>query len=318
VGVFNVSVIAQFWSFAADIYDEAQGKRLFAIVGIGSSLGAVAGSRAAKLLFKPLGAYSMMLVAAGVLLVCLFLTRIVHYREAEAARTKRPDADKPLGTAGGFELLMADRYLLLIGALTMLLNWVNTTGEYILDRTLLPIALEKTAGQGERAVQDFIGAFKAGYFEWVNIAGVTMQLFVVSRILKYLGLRVALFILPTVALAGYSTIAVMPVLSLIFAAKVAENSLDYSVQNTSRQALFLVTNREEKYKAKAVIDTFLVRAGDVLAAATVGVGSLLGLATRHFVLVNITLLVGWLYIVFQLGKQHARRSAPEASADATR
>jgi ATP:ADP antiporter, AAA family len=310
VGIFNVSVVAQFWSFAADIYDEEQGKRLFAIVGVGSSVGAVAGAHIAKMLFKPLGPYSMMLIAAGVLALCLLLTRLVHRREIARVKTqeKREEAQKPLGAAGGFELLMRDRYLLLIAALTLLLNWVNTTGEYILDRTLVPLAMEHAAGGGEKAAMDFIGTFKASYFEWVNILGVTMQLFLVSRIFKYLGVRTALFILPAVALLGYSTIAFLPVLSLIFAAKVAENSLDYSVQNTARQALFLVTSREEKYKAKAVIDTFIVRAGDVLSAVTVAVGAVLGLATRHFILVNVGLLLVWLYVVYRLDREHARRS----------
>ncbi|MBI5537024.1 MAG: MFS transporter [Deltaproteobacteria bacterium] len=305
VGVFNMSIVAQFWGFAADVYTAEQGKRLFAIVGVGSSVGALVGARIAKWLVVPIGPYGMMLVAACVLLVCLGLTAVTHRREAGHVAAHKREPDQPLSSRGGFSLLLRDRYLLLIAALTLLLNWVNTIGEYVLDRTLLAAAASAAGGLTS---EQFIGVFKASYFGWVNFVGVALQLVVVSRIFKYLGVRVALFFLPLVALGGYGVMGIAPVLSLVFVAKVAENSLDYSVQNTARQALFLVTSREAKYTAKAVIDTFVVRTGDVLAAITVWLGSRLALSSARFAWVNVALIVLWLCVLVALVREHRRRS----------
>jgi ATP:ADP antiporter, AAA family len=163
----------------------------------------------------------------------------------------------------------------------------------------------------------FVGMFKADYFQWVNIISVVLQLFVVSRIIKYLGVRRALFIMPIVSLAGYSVLAVAPILSLIFAAKVAENSLDYSLQNTARHALWLLPSREAKYKVKQIVDTFLVRAGDVMSAVVVWVGSKIGFRTFHFVVGNIVLIGVWIFVLVVLGREHRRRSLEEEPVGAS-
>jgi AAA family ATP:ADP antiporter len=115
-------------------------------------------------------------------------------------------------------------------------------------------------------------------------------------------------VLPLVALAGYGSSSFLPLLSVIFVAKVAENSVDYSLQNTARQALFLVTSREAKYKAKAAIDTFVMRVGDVLAAAVVWMGTRAHWDTHRFIVVNVALVLCWLGIVVALGREHDRRA----------
>src|SRR5262249_16623001 len=132
VGIFNVTMVAQFWSFANDVYTEGEGKRLFPLLGVGSSVGAIACARLAKALFRFMDPYSLMLVAAGLLVVCLGLTFAVH--RWDAARRSRGEggpsrADAPIGRSGGFGLLLRDRYLGLVAVLTLLLNWVNSTGE---------------------------------------------------------------------------------------------------------------------------------------------------------------------------------------------
>ena len=327
VGVFNMMIVAQFWSFAADVYTEAQGKRLFAILGIGSTVGAVAGSALASRLVRPIGVYGLMLTAVGFLLASLTLTIVVHRREKRASErraaaehdAKDPkkaadSTDAPLGKKGGFALLLGDRYLLLIAALAFLLNCVNTNGEYILDRTLLQHVKDiLPAGADAHAFkEEYVGEFKAHYFLYVNSATVILQLFVVSRIIKYLGVRVALFIAPVISLAGYSALVLYPVLGIIFAVKISENTLDYSVQNTSRQALWLITSRDEKYKAKSVIDAFITRCGDFLSAGITLVGVALGFATVHFIMINVALAGAWLTVVALLARQHKKREATVA------
>src|SRR5262249_52083818 len=114
VGLFNLMLIAQFWAFANDIYTEEQGRRLFAIVGIGSSLGAILGARIAGMLFEPLGPYAMMLVTAGLLGVCMVLTTWIHHREGISNEGRAEVAAERIGTSGGFRLIFRYRYLFLI------------------------------------------------------------------------------------------------------------------------------------------------------------------------------------------------------------
>jgi AAA family ATP:ADP antiporter len=306
VGVFNYTAVAQFWAFAADVYSPEQGRRLFAILGIGSSVGAVVGARIARSLIG-FGPAVMMIAAAILLVICVVLFAWVDGRmRRSSVRAGRPP-DEPLAQESPFQLVLHDKYLLLVAALTLVLNWCNSNGEYILDRTLLAAVGEAQTRGMTPAV--FVGAFKADYFAWVNLAGVTLQLFAVSRILTRFGVRNALLVLPAVAFAGYGVILLAPALALIRIAKIAENSLDYSLQNTARQALYLVTSRAEKYAGKTLVDTFMVRLGDVFSAVVVWTGTRVGAPTSAFAVINVVLVIVWLLVVFAIGREHARRSA---------
>jgi ATP:ADP antiporter, AAA family len=123
-----------------------------------------------------------------------------------------------------------------------------------------------------------------------------------------MGVRGALFILPVLAIVNYSVIAVAPVLAVVSVLKVLENSTDYSIQNTVKQALFLPTTREAKYKAKAAIDTFFMRLGDVTQAGIVRLGTHLGAGVGAFAWFNVALTVGWLVVAGQLAREHRRRT----------
>jgi AAA family ATP:ADP antiporter len=313
VGVFNVTTVAQFWSFAADIYSDEQGKRLFPIIGIGSSVGAVAGAWFADALLS-LGPFRLMLVASGLLLVCLGLTYVTHRREADRAPRTAPGKEQaPLAGADGFSLVLRDRYLLFFAALIFVLNWVTKTGDYVLDRKLLTAAHDATITHGLTA-SAYVGQFKARYFEWVNGLGVAFQLLAVSRIIKYLGLRTALVIMPLASLVGYGSALVAPVLGVLFAARVVESSLDYSLSNTTRQALWLPTSRDAKYKAKQVIDTFVVRAGDMMSAALVWFGARVSLGLEGFIAANVALSLVWILFALLLGRSYSRASSKPQQA----
>ena len=140
----------------------------------------------------------------------------------------------------------------------------------------------------------------------MNIIAAVIQAFVVSRVIKVFGVRGALLVLPVVALCGYASMAIVPLLSLIRGVKLAENSLDYSLQNTSRNALYLPTSTEAKYKAKQANDTFFVRFGDVASAGVVLVGATLGFAPRQFALVNVVLVAIWLILAVVIGRSFQR------------
>ena len=200
----------------------------------------------------------------------------------------------------------------------LVLNWVNTTGEYILGRTVSGAAEAAVAAgrAGGLTVPEFIGRFYSDYFFYVNALGLLLQLFVVSRLIKYLGVRVAVLVLPVLALTGYTILAFAPILALVRAVKIGENATDYSVNNTVRNVLFLPTTRDQKYKAKQVIDSFFVRAGDVLSALLVYVGvTLLGFSGTGFARVNLVLAAVWVFIAVAVGREYQRKSrAQQASA----
>lgn len=334
VGIFNLFVIAQFWSFANDIYTEGQGKRLFAIVAFGGSLGAILGPKVASWLFGPLGPYRVMLVTAVLLAICILFPNVVNRRERaqRSSGKKAGEADRPLGKEGTFKLVIGKPYLFLIAFLMVVLNLVNTTGEFILGKTVTEeaqrvaaVELVAPAGgttgelpqeQKRKKVQEFIGRFYGNFFFSVNLLSALAQLFLVSRIMKYCGVPASLFFLPLIALGGYSFVAFMPVLAYIQVAKILENSTDYSLQNTARQALFLPTSREEKYKAKAAIDTFFVRMGDVLSTVLVFLTVQFALSVRALSSINVVLIALWLLLVFGIGRSYRSLTAGQAEGSA--
>lgn len=320
VGIFNLTIIAQAWAFANDVYTVEQGQRLFAIVGVGASLGAIAGSFATGQLVKQWGPYPFMLGAAALLGVTLLLTNLINARErnhgrdrAQTPGERASTADAPAAPAtqgrarGGFRLVLTDRYLFLIAMMMLVYNLVNTNGEYILGKTVVGLyAAHHGAIMGSLDEKKVIGEFYGNFFTWVNVLSALVQAFLVSRVIKRIGVRGSLLVLPIVALCGYATMALVPLLPLIRGVKLAENSLDYSLQNTSRNALYLPTSTEAKYKAKQANDTFFVRFGDVASAGVVFAGTSLGFAAGHFALVNVALVAIWLTLALLIGRSFRR------------
>jgi AAA family ATP:ADP antiporter len=229
----------------------------------------------------------------------------VERRAGREAPRDGAKAEEPVATETPLQLLVHDKYLVLIGALTLAMNCVSGLGDYILDRTLL--AHVTAAGIRGSAAGGFIGSFKASFFLWYNVLGVLLQLFAVSRVLVRLGVRAALLVLPAVALFGYGAFACVPVLALIRAVVIANRALDYSLTSTARHALFLVTSRAEKYVGKTLVDTVGARSGDLLSAALVGIGVRLGVHTAGFATMCAVIAVGWLAVVVAIGAENSRR-----------
>jgi AAA family ATP:ADP antiporter len=226
-------------------------------------------------------------------------------REEEETSVSEP----PQTTGGAFRLVFRNRYLLLMALLVLLLNWVNTSGEFILSAFLIDAA-DKAVASGVATEQDVYARFHSGFQGTVNLLGMLVQLFVVSRVIKHLNIPAALLILPVVSFAAYSLILFVPVLAAVRWAKTTENATDYSLNNTVRQALFLPTTREEKYKAKQVVDSFSQRMGDVLAAVTwLGGTALFGLAYTQLAAVNLVLVLVWITVAVLIGRRYRRLAA---------
>jgi AAA family ATP:ADP antiporter len=261
-----------------------------------------------------------------------------------SAKAKREEAAGPKPKESlGFDMLFRYKYIGLIALIVLLLNLVNTTGEYIMG-SLVEGYGEETADQvidnalsaGTTASigdQDFgdptddqtrediegnlIGRFYARFFLWVNLLGMILQLFVVGRLVKYGGIRAGLLWLPIVALGTYVLIFVAPILLYARIGKTVENASDYSINKTTLQMLFLPTTHEIKYKAKQVTDSFMQRLGDVGSAALVFLGTVpFAFGTRGFAAVNLVIILIWLVVVIMIVREHAeieRGNRPEIS-----
>ena len=320
VGIFSLAIVAQFWSFGNEIYAVDTGERLFPLIAIGATVGAPVGAWIARSLFEEgLSVGALMQVSAGLLVVHLLLYRVILSRpDAEPKpRDGAPKEANPL--LGGFALVFRSRYLGLIAGLLVLLNLVNSTGEYLLssfaeDNAEVALAAALAADPSLDAsvfMSRFFGLFYGDFFFWVNILGVLLQAFVASRIVKYLGMAGLLFALPIVAFGNYAWIAFGLGFGAFRYLKTAENATDYSIMNTAKATLWLPTTHEEKFQAKQAVDTFFVRIGDVLAAGLVYVGGLLAFGTTDFAKVNVVVLIVWLVVAALVLRRYRLRGASE-------
>ncbi len=323
-GIFNLIVVAQFWGFANDIYTEEEGKRLFPIVAFGATFGGFAGGKITEWLVVSLGRFQLMLAAGGFLGICILMTWIIHKREVKRAEIKAAKIreeqedkkekvqEKPLGREGAFRLVFKSHYLLYLAFFVLLLNFINTNGVYMLDTVAKSAAAKamETGTAGALNQGQYLTTFFAGFYNIQNLFAMFVQLFVVSRVFKWFGVRTALFILPALALGGYFFISFGASLLLVKWVKALENGMDYSLMNTTRHSLFLITTREEKYKAQAVTKTFFHRSGDVLSAALVFLGTTyLAFRVENFATVTFVLVLVWVFLGILIAKEHKKLSA---------
>lgn len=304
LGLFSTLSIAQFWSLASDVLTEAEGVRLFPLVAAGGTLGGICGAQlAAHLSYGH--PHQPMLVAAALLISCALLTHITH-DAALAHRQRVPGL--PSGEPdrrGGLSLVLHDRYLLLIALSVLLLNLVNSTGDFVLARLVSASVEGVPMSARHHVIAEFYGNFQT----YVSVLTSAVQIFVVARLFKLVGIGSALLCLPLLVLGGYGAAALSPTLALVAIVKVGQDSAEYSLQNTAQQALFLRASRAAKYKGKAAIDTFFVRLGDLAATLWIFVGTQLDMSIRTYALGNVLVALVWLGLAWQLRKLSLAKTA---------
>ncbi|MCB1867065.1 MAG: hypothetical protein KDI43_00670 [Gammaproteobacteria bacterium] len=308
-GIFAVTLVAQFWSFSADLYSEERGKRLFPLIALGASSGAVVGSWLGEKMVKDMEieTFHLLLIACIPLIAALLLARWVdrhgvsrnHEGISDSEHAAAPD------TAGAYSLILRTHYLRLTALMVFAMFWVITNGENILF-ALVQRAME-TEGLDAAATKTATTTFYSNLYFWVNLTGLLLQAFVVSRLQRWGGFGALMLTPPLVSLVGYGAMASESALAVVTAAKTAENGTNYSVNNTARQVLWLPTTREMIYKAKAAIDTLCVRLGDGLAALTVLIGTrVLKIEAASFILFNMILIGVWLMLAILVVREHRR------------
>ncbi|QFU74895.1 hypothetical protein EY643_04150 [Halioglobus maricola] len=286
LGAYSVLIIAQFWAFASELYSREAGERLFVIVALGASVGAWVGSAVSRELVIYMNAYGLMIAGAITLALAAVPAQWATLSVPEDSRGEgRGDEATHTSVFAGFQLVLSRRYLMLMAAFVIVLNLVNTTGEYLLSAILEQMY---AAGSADGSIDldkgTYVGRFYGGFYFTVNLLGVLIQYFAVSRLIRVGGFSFAFLLTPIVIFLGYASLALLPIIGWFRYFKIAENSLDYSLQNTARQMLYLPLSRQEKYEARAVIDPFGQRLGDMFQAAIIFAGlHLLGWGATDFI-----------------------------------
>jgi len=307
VGVFGVTMLAQFWAHAAHSFGIAAGQRVFPLIMLGATLGGLAGPPLVGALFARLGAWNLMLLATALLLGTLPLLAVAQSAVPNASRDAAgAPAERAAEQRNGFSLVLRDRYLLLVAALVVVLNCVNTTGEYLLTELVLRAAdaakVSSTADTGA-----FIAGFYGNYYLAVNALTVALQAFVVARVFRWIGIHGAILVLPVLALVGYGLVAFFPVFALIGVVKTVENGVNYSLMNTARHALYLPLPAAEQYQGTTFIDGFFWRLGDLAQAGVIFIGlHWFDFGVADFAALNLTLALVWLAIGVGVARRYPR------------
>ncbi|MGD9599094.1 MAG: NTP/NDP exchange transporter [Steroidobacteraceae bacterium] len=307
VGLFGVVVVAQFWALATDVLDVRAGQRLLGVIAAGVAGGAWIGARLAVAGIETLGPFGLMLASAAVLLVAAALAAWAR-RSIVGNAPGAPIADdvRQPSCFGGFALILRSRYLFLIAALVVLLNCITSTGEFVLADWLAQRAREQAPG----AQSAFIGRFMGNYCASITLLGFALQLLLVSRLIQYAGLARALVATPVAFAAGFLLIGAVPVFAVLQAVLVVHKSLDYSLLNTTRNALLLPASLAAKYEARTAIDTVFYRLGDLLSTLAVFFCvRVLDGSRLQLVWLLVALSATMACIAWTLGREYAQRLA---------
>jgi AAA family ATP:ADP antiporter len=300
--VFNLFVVSVFWSFMADIFSNAQARRLFGFIAAGGTAGAICGPLLTTLLALPLGPANLLPVSAGLLGIAVFcIHRLGHWHAATAAGNQSaPVNGSAIGgqVLAGVQLVVRSPYLLGI-CLLMLLFTMLATFLYFQQAQIVRDSFSDPAQRtAVFAAMDFA----------VNILTLGLQVLLTGRLVQWLGLGWTLALVPLLLAAGFLALGLSPVLTVLVAVQVLRRAGNYAIMRPAREMLYVVLGREEKYKAKNFIDTVVYRGGDALSAwVYAGLTALgLGLSAIAFVAVPLSLL--WAGIAYRLGQAQTRRA----------
>jgi len=303
VSVVNLFAVAVFWSFMADVFSAEQGKRLFGFIGAGGTAGALLGPIITIWLSVPLGPVNLLIAAAIFLELAVFC---VHRLErAAVAHAGDRNEQRPIGgnAFAAFAELVRSPYLLGVALWVSLLSFGATI--VYLQQAAIVSATVHGAGQQTRIFASIDLA--------VSLLSLATQVFATGQFLKRFGTGIAAGALPAVYVVGFVAIALSPTLMVVLAVQVLQRWMNFAVANPARQVFFTVLDREEKYKAKNLIDVVVYRGSDTLYAWVYESLAALGLKLGAIALVAWPVVAGWLVLSVVLGRAQERRAAPANS-----
>jgi ATP:ADP antiporter, AAA family len=297
--VFNLFVVSVFWALMVDVFDTEQGKRLFGFIAAGATLGGIAGSSLTASMAKDVPATYLLLGSVLLLEVAVFSVR--RLSRLSDALLRRPAAHSGEALIGGNVLsglthAFKSPYLVNV-SVYILLFAITSTFLYFQQAE---IARSAFADRGART------AFFARIDLWVNLLTLGTQLFLTSRVLRIIGIGLTLALLPALSVLGFSALAMTPTIVVLVVYQVLRRAGNFAFARPTREVLFTVVPREDKYKAKSFIDTVIYRAGDQVGAWFYAALGLLGLGMTGISVVAIPFSLAWLVNSLWLGRRQEK------------
>ena len=304
--VYNLFITSVFWAFMADVFRSEQAKRLFGFIGVGGTLGSITGSTLCVVLAERIGVTNLLLVSMALLEVAAIV--VVRFPpaprslgEARSAADDRDDGRIGGSVWAGFTAVLRSPYLAGIAGFQVLYT-IGSTLLYFEQAGIIrqafssPEARTVVLAQIEQAVQ---------------ILTVVMQIFLTGRIIRWLGLAVTLALLPAMTALGFTALGTAPVLATLVVFIVLRRGTNFGLTNPAMEVLFTVVPREDKYKAKSFIETFIYRAGDQIGAWTYAGFAALGLGVSGAAYAAVPFAVVWFVLGLWLGRRQAQLAAAE-------
>ncbi len=310
--VFNLFATMVFWALMADRFSLEQSKRLFGIISVGGTLGAIAGPWLASKLVRPLGTAGLLPVAAtslGLAVVAAWVVTRLQHRKPEA--TDDPNAppvvdDRAIigGSAWrGFRAVFGSPYLLGISAYVLILTVVSTFIYFTRLQMVAALGTDLDMRTGVFARIDF----------YTQLTTLVLQAVVTGQLMKRLGVHITLALLPVIVALGFVGLAISASLAALIVLQATFSAVQRSIIRPARETLFTVVPREDKYKSKAFIDTFVYRTGDVVGAQLEGLLGRLGMGLAALVSVTVPLALVWGVLGIWLGRAQHRRITRDAA-----
>jgi len=315
--IFNSIMVASFWAFTNDVIRPQQSKRLYGLIGLGGVLGGLVGATYVSAQVDVIGRQPLLWGAALAIVVIAAITYYVNQREGEDSGREDPEREAPDAEAAppstnaafeGAKIVFQSKYLLAILGIIGLYEIVSNIVDYQLAKA---IELAVASGVNYDAAFGFVGVL-------TNVVSVGVQLFVTSFVMKRFGVGTALLFLPVAILLGSFGYLAVPLLGMAVFMSVSDNSLNYSINQSAKEALYTPTSRDAKYKAKAFIDMFVQRFAKVVAvglnltfAAFVGAAG-----ARWLSVASIAVLIVWITLVRFAGERFTERAEETSSVQA--
>ena len=303
LSVFNLFVVSIFWQTIVDVFTSEQGKRLFGFIAAGATLGAISGSAATAILARDVPTWALLVGAAILLEVAVFsVKRLSHLSDElnRAPATTRP-GERPIGGSAlaGITHALRSPYLLNV-SLFLLLFSITSTFLYFEQVGVTAKAFPDRASQT---------AFFATVDLLVNILTLAIQLFLTGRVVRLFGFGLALASLPLLSIFGFAALAYAPTVAAIVTFQVLRRAGNFGIARPTREVLFTVLPREDRYKAKNFIDTVVYRLGDQVGAWSYSLVGFFGASASALPIVALPISVLWLVNAFWLGRRQDAMAA---------
>jgi ATP:ADP antiporter, AAA family len=296
VSVFNLFAVAVFWSFMADLFTSEQGKRLFGFIGAGGTAGALLGPLVTIWLSVPLGPVNLLVAAAAFLEVAVFCVhRIERAADPQTDGALRPQRIGGSAFAGLSELIRSP-YLLGVAGWVSLLSF-GATIAYFAQANIVSATIHGAAAQ----TRLFAGIDLA-----VGLLSLATQVLITATLLKRFGTGIAAAALPVTYVVGFAALAIAPSLSVVVTLQVAQRWMNFAIANPARQVFFTVVGREEKYKAKNLIDVVIYRGSDAFYGWVYDSLQALGLKLGAIAVCALPVAAGWVILSTALGRTQER------------